>query len=522
MATDQELLQAYLLQRDEVAFANLWRRHQGMVMAVARRIVGDPADAEDVTQEVFSELSRCAAEIESPAAWLQPGPATLTGGSGTSATAAGTAIGTGKIIAVSGVGDGLGVVGLVWATSVGPEATQPRITAAVIQATEAPPTSVASSPTVRQPVPAVGRCVQTGDRLLPDDVRGLVQLADGSLVIGQLQREPGAGLTRCRDGVLLPPLALPAERCANHGLLAEGDGMWAILAHRLGEWSPNATWQRELWQLQPEQKRVAVLDQVMGEVAAPAGGLGKVGSLVVAAVGDQIVACGPDGEQWRMACPGARELAHDRLRRADGSLLRVGLNGGLELLPGRFDFIAPAADDGLLAVRGGTLQELAADGTVRNQATTAEKGITGLLRNGEAWIVVANGVGPAGIGGSGAVVAKPGQWALRSLGWIDAAAPTADGRVLSTSQSWRSDGTFERWTVDGVAHPDDPRIRGVGSSAWHAAVAGHDLLLVGHEFGNAALFRFAADGIAIPFAAWMTSATDAPPRSAVAGWPAAY
>src|ERR1019366_706223 len=41
---------------NEVALAEVYRRHGGAVYGLARRVLSNAADAEDVTQEVFSRL----------------------------------------------------------------------------------------------------------------------------------------------------------------------------------------------------------------------------------------------------------------------------------------------------------------------------------------------------------------------------------------------------------------------------------------------------------------------------------
>jgi RNA polymerase sigma factor (sigma-70 family) len=71
--TDGELLERYLAGREDAAFAALVRRHGPMVLAVCRRIVRDPHDADDAFQATFLVLVRRAASIkpcERVGAWL--------------------------------------------------------------------------------------------------------------------------------------------------------------------------------------------------------------------------------------------------------------------------------------------------------------------------------------------------------------------------------------------------------------------------------------------------------------------
>jgi serpin B len=71
--TDGQLLERYVRGRDETAFAALVRRHGGMVLAVARRILQDLHAAEDAFQATFLILARKAAALDrgrSVAGWL--------------------------------------------------------------------------------------------------------------------------------------------------------------------------------------------------------------------------------------------------------------------------------------------------------------------------------------------------------------------------------------------------------------------------------------------------------------------
>lgn len=74
MTEDIELLRAYSEEGRETAFAELVRRHIGLVHATAmRRLGGDTALAEDVTQQVFIDLARKAVALPDSvflAGWL--------------------------------------------------------------------------------------------------------------------------------------------------------------------------------------------------------------------------------------------------------------------------------------------------------------------------------------------------------------------------------------------------------------------------------------------------------------------
>jgi TIGR03009 family protein len=71
--TDAQLLQRWLTQRDEPAFAVLLRRHGPAVFAVCRRVLRHDHDAEDAFQATFLILARKAATIgrrEAVGSWL--------------------------------------------------------------------------------------------------------------------------------------------------------------------------------------------------------------------------------------------------------------------------------------------------------------------------------------------------------------------------------------------------------------------------------------------------------------------
>jgi RNA polymerase sigma factor (sigma-70 family) len=64
--TDSELLKRFLANRDENAFEALVRRHGPMVLALCRRILRDPQDAEDAFQAALLVFVRKAASISRP------------------------------------------------------------------------------------------------------------------------------------------------------------------------------------------------------------------------------------------------------------------------------------------------------------------------------------------------------------------------------------------------------------------------------------------------------------------------
>ena len=70
---DAELLRAFAGRRDGRAFETLVRRHGPMVLGVCRRVLRDPADADDAFQAVFLVLVRKAGSLRQPdrlAGWL--------------------------------------------------------------------------------------------------------------------------------------------------------------------------------------------------------------------------------------------------------------------------------------------------------------------------------------------------------------------------------------------------------------------------------------------------------------------
>ena len=71
--TDSELLDRFLTQREEAAFAALVQRHGRMVLGVCQRLLGDAHTAEDAFQATFLVLVRRAASIrkkDSVGSWL--------------------------------------------------------------------------------------------------------------------------------------------------------------------------------------------------------------------------------------------------------------------------------------------------------------------------------------------------------------------------------------------------------------------------------------------------------------------
>jgi RNA polymerase sigma factor (sigma-70 family) len=66
--SDARLLERYIRQRDEDAFAALVRRHGPMVWRVCRRVLNHTQQAEEVYQATFLVLARRAARVRKPAA----------------------------------------------------------------------------------------------------------------------------------------------------------------------------------------------------------------------------------------------------------------------------------------------------------------------------------------------------------------------------------------------------------------------------------------------------------------------
>ena len=61
--SDRELLERFLSQQDQTAFAALFHRHGAMVLSVCRRVLHNRHDAEDACQATFLILAQRAASI---------------------------------------------------------------------------------------------------------------------------------------------------------------------------------------------------------------------------------------------------------------------------------------------------------------------------------------------------------------------------------------------------------------------------------------------------------------------------
>src|SRR5262245_19618981 len=71
--SDRELLERFAAHRDQRAFEALVARHGGLVMGVARRVLGREADAEDAFQATFLLLAKKAGAVawrDCVAGWL--------------------------------------------------------------------------------------------------------------------------------------------------------------------------------------------------------------------------------------------------------------------------------------------------------------------------------------------------------------------------------------------------------------------------------------------------------------------
>ena len=71
--SDAELVARFVATKEEAAFAELVRRHSGLVMSVCRRVLRDGHDIDDVFQATFLVFMRDAARVQeqaSLASWL--------------------------------------------------------------------------------------------------------------------------------------------------------------------------------------------------------------------------------------------------------------------------------------------------------------------------------------------------------------------------------------------------------------------------------------------------------------------
>lgn len=73
LLNDRDLLRRFVQDADELAFAEIVRRHQGLVMGVCRRVIGNAADVDDAFQATFVTLARRPRQIRregSLSSWL--------------------------------------------------------------------------------------------------------------------------------------------------------------------------------------------------------------------------------------------------------------------------------------------------------------------------------------------------------------------------------------------------------------------------------------------------------------------
>jgi RNA polymerase sigma factor (sigma-70 family) len=73
LLNDRDLLRRFVQDADELAFAEIVRRHQGLVMGVCRRVIGNAADIDDAFQATFVTLARRPRQIRresSLSSWL--------------------------------------------------------------------------------------------------------------------------------------------------------------------------------------------------------------------------------------------------------------------------------------------------------------------------------------------------------------------------------------------------------------------------------------------------------------------
>jgi RNA polymerase sigma factor (sigma-70 family) len=191
--TDGQLLEYFLTQRDNAAFAALVQRHGPMVWGVCRRVLSNYHDAEDAFQATFLVLVRKAASLvprELVANWLY---------------------------------------GVAHHTALKARATAARRKGRERQVTEMPEPAVAEQDQWRNLQPRLDE----GLSRLPDKYRSVIVLCDlegktRKEVAGQLglpEGTVGSRLARAR--------AILAKRLARHGLTVSGGGLAAALAQNV-------------------------------------------------------------------------------------------------------------------------------------------------------------------------------------------------------------------------------------------------------------------------------------------------